>query len=221
MKYYTPELIVMGQSTDEDILDRQDRLWGEASEGYSQYLAQVRSSFPKGVRRLFSRYYLHDAVIHRIGQKDKFFLIELQLDTPPRSFLTFRYRLLRPAEVNKEALPPAGRSKGAAVLWRYAEIEQQFRDDLLQSPCASTWVKDEWLTQAEEFDGKAGSKWPFWAHRILLSNGWELTVCFYDVDVEEYENLLVPATANGRLAVGEPASPSACGSDQTPNRRDH
>jgi hypothetical protein len=209
MNYYTPELIVMGQSTDEDVLDQQVRLWGEAGERYSQYLAEVRQSFPRGVRRLFSRYYLHDAIIYRIGQKDRSFLIDLQLDTPPHSFLTFRYRLLRPAEINKESLPPAGRSKGPAVQWLYAEIERLSREDVLRSPFASTWVKDEWLTQAENFDGETGSKWPFWVHRILLGNGWELTLCLHDLDVEEYENLLVPATANGRLAAGEPASPSA------------
>src|SRR5207244_1666188 len=116
--------------------------------------------------------YLHDAIIHRISPKDRAFLIELQLDTPPRSILTFRYRLLRPVEVNKESLPPAGRSKGGAVQWLYAEIERLSREDVLRSPSASSWVRDEWLTQAENFDGEAGSKWPFWVHRILLGNGW-------------------------------------------------
>ena len=71
------------------------------------------------------------------------------------------------------------------------------------------WVKDEWLTQAENFDGQAASKWPFWVHHILLGNGWELTLCFHDVEVEEYEDLLVPGTAKGRLVAGEPTSPSA------------
>src|SRR5260370_35153700 len=101
MKYYTPELIVMGRSTDDDVLDQQDRLWEEAGERYSQYLDQVRDRFPKGVRRLFNRYYLHDATIHQIGQKDRFFFIELRLATPPRSLLSFLYRLLLPAETNQ------------------------------------------------------------------------------------------------------------------------
>jgi hypothetical protein len=190
MNYYTPELIEMGRSADDDVLDEQDRLWGEAGERYRNYLEQVRASFPKGVRRLFSRYYLHDSSIQRIGQNDRFFSIELQLDTPPRSFLTFRYRLLRPAQVNKEALPPACRSKGAAVHWLYAEIEQLSREEVLGSATAATWVRDEWLAQADGFDRGTEATWPFWVHRILLSNGWELTLWFHDVEVHEYEPLL-------------------------------
>jgi hypothetical protein len=208
MKYYTPELIEMGLSQDDDVLNEQDRLWGEAAERYSQSLAQVRGSFPKGVRRLFGRYYLHDSNVHRIGRKDRFFLIELQLDTPPRSFLTFRYRLLRPAEVNKESLPPACRSKGSAVDWLYSEVERLSVEEVLCSPSAATWVNDEWLTRAEQFDAEAGSTWPFWVHRILLSNGWELTLCFHDLSIDEYENLLVPTTANGTMATCESTSPS-------------
>jgi hypothetical protein len=209
MKYFTPALIVMGQSTDEDVLDEQDRLWFEAGERYSRYLAQVRKGFPKGLRRLFSRYYLHDAVIHRIGQNDKFFRIDLQLDTPPRSLLTFRYRLLRPAEVCKEALPPEVRARGAEVDWLYDEVERLSVEEVLASPVAAAWVKDEWLAQAESFDEKPGSVWPFWVHRILLRNGWELTLSFHDVAIEEYENLLGPAMANGRLAASPSPAPSA------------
>ncbi len=208
MKYYTPELIEMGRSQDDDVLNEQDRLWGQAAERYSQYLAEVRGTFPRGLRRLFGRYYLHDASILRIGRKDRFFLIELQLDTPPRSFLTFRYRLLRPVEVNKESLPPGCRSRGPAVDWLYAEVERLSVEEVLRSPFAATWVKDEWLTQADQFNDETGSTWPFWAHRILLSNGWELALCFHDIDVQEYENFLVPATANGTMATREPTSPS-------------
>jgi len=208
MKYYTSKLIEMGRSENDDILDKQDRLWGEAGALYAQYIKQVQRGFPRGVRRLFARYYLHDAVIHRIAEKDRSFLIELQLDTPPRSLLVFRYRLLRPAEVNKEALPPACRSKGPEVDWLYAEVEQLSSDQILASPQASTWVKDEWLTQAQSGNGKADAPWPFWAHRILLSNGWELTLCFHDIDIHEYENILVPSAANGRLSASEASSPS-------------
>jgi hypothetical protein len=143
MKYYTPELIEMGRSSNDDILDEQDRLWSEAAARYSSYLAEVKGSFPEGLRRLFSRYYLHDATIHRIAQKDRYFLIELQLDTPPRSFLLFRYRLLRPVEVNKEALPHSCRSKGSEVDWLYAEVERLTSEEVLRSPFAATWVKDD------------------------------------------------------------------------------
>src|SRR4051812_11641483 len=110
MKYFTPKLLALGRSGDPERLDEQERGWEEAGENYLQFLSQVRESFPKGVRRLLSRYYLHDSAVLRIGQNDRSFLIDLQLDTPPHSFLTFRYRLLQPATINKEALPALGRS---------------------------------------------------------------------------------------------------------------
>src|SRR4051794_12681252 len=105
MRYFTPELFALGRSGDPRALDEQEASWEDAGERYSQYVKQVRDSFSKGLQRLFRRYYLHDSAIYRIGQNDRFFAIELQLDTPPHSFLTVRYRLVRPAQVNKESLP--------------------------------------------------------------------------------------------------------------------
>jgi hypothetical protein len=209
MKFFTPELIAMTRSEDDATLDEAEDRWEEAGARYSEYLDGVRDRFPRGLRRLFSRYYLHDAAVHRVSQKDRFFLIELQLDTPPRSFLTFRYRLLRPVQIDKESLPPSCRAKGAAVDWLYAEVEQATAEEVLRSPQTSTWVKDEWLAAARASERDASLEWPFWVHRILLSNGWELTVHFHDVEVEEYEDLLVPMTANGRIVQSEIRSPTA------------
>jgi hypothetical protein len=208
MNYFTPELIEMGRSDDDDILDEQDRLWGEASARYAQYLQEVKEGFPKGLRRLFARYYLHDAIIHRIGQKDRIFLVELQLDTPPHAFLTLRYRLLRPAVVNKESLPRACRSQGPAVEWLYSEIRRLSKEEILGSTYASTWVKDEWLVQAENSATGATSGWPFWGHRVLLSNGWELDLVFHDIAIEEYEDVLLSVTADGKAGTGEAGAPA-------------
>jgi hypothetical protein len=204
MKYFTPELVSHMRSGDPDTHDE----WEEAGARYSQYLAQVRESFPPGVRRLFSRFYLHDAAIHRIAQKERVFLIELQLDTPPRSFLTLRYRLLRPVEIDRASLPVACRSKGPGVAWLYGEIEQFTPEDVLSSPCTSTWVQDTWLDQARASGREPGARWPFWEHRILLSNGWELKLCFHDVEIEEYEDVLMPVVGNGRMAASDSTSTS-------------
>jgi hypothetical protein len=199
MKYFTPELLSLGWSGDRRGLDEQETRWEEAGERYAQYLAQVRDGFPKGLRRLFSRYYLHDSAVYRIGQNDRAFLIELQLDTPPHSLLTVRYRLLRPAEVNKESLLPAGRSQGTAVRWLYAEVERLTTEQVLDSATAATWVKEEWLAQADRSNGEIETTWPFWVHRVLLSNGWELTVPFHDLEVREYEPLLQGTAVNERV----------------------
>jgi hypothetical protein len=168
----------------------------------------VRDCFPPGVRRLFGRYYLHDAAIHRIARKERVFLIELRLDTPPRSFLTLRYRLLRPSEINKESLPTACRRKGDGVEWLYAEIERLTPEEVLSSPRASTWVQDTWLDQARTFDEASGGKWPFWEQHVLLSNGWELKLAFHDLEIEEYEDVLMPVADNGRMVEWNSASAS-------------
>jgi hypothetical protein len=211
MNYYTPELIEMGRSSNDQVLDEQDRLWAEAAARYSRYIAEVKDSFPEGLRRLFSRYYLHDATIHRIAQKERYFLIELQLDTPPRSFLLLRYRLLRPVETNKEALPLSCRAKGPEVDWIYAEVERLSSEEVLRSPFAASWVKDDWLAQAEHAEGTAGSEWPFWVHHILLSNGWEFAVYFHDIKIDVYETLL-SAAVNGHTLAPEAARQPTSGS---------
>jgi hypothetical protein len=91
----------------------------------------------------------------------------------------------------------------------HAQIERLPSEEVLGSPFASTWVKDDWLVQAESRNGEAHSTWPFWTHRILLSNGWELTLYFHDVAIDEYENLLTPPTTCGTLTASESASTSA------------
>jgi hypothetical protein len=42
-------------------------------------------------------------------------------------------------------------------------------------------------------------------HRILLSNGWEVTLFFHDLKIDEYESLLSPTAANGRTLATEAA----------------
>ena len=74
----------------------QDRPWVRAAgEAYARYIEQVRGSFPRGLQRIFNRYYLHDALVHRVAQSGTSFLIQLRLGTPPHPLLTFHYRLLR------------------------------------------------------------------------------------------------------------------------------
>src|SRR4051812_47260626 len=112
VRYFTPELIARGQTEDDELLDRHEEEWEKVGERYARYLEEVQTDFPTGLRRLLTRYYLHDARVHTLAQRDHFFLITLRLDTPPHSLLTFRYRLLCPAEINREALPDALRSPG-------------------------------------------------------------------------------------------------------------
>jgi hypothetical protein len=95
----------------------------EAGERYVASLDRVRPLFPPGLRQLDDSYYLHDAVVFAMGQRDTSFVIVLQLDTPPNSLLTFTYDLVA-APVITTALPPEFCSPSYHVEWQYDEIEQ-------------------------------------------------------------------------------------------------
>ena len=160
MRYFTPELIVMGQAHEDQVLDEQNRLWEDAGDRYVAYLDTVRSHFPAGLRQLDESYYLHDAVVHGMGRRGQSFVIVLQLDTPPQSLLTFTYDLVEDPTVIKEALPAEVCGSGPIVDWQYDEIEM------------------------------APGEPPTWRQSILLSNGWELRLHFRDVQVQEAQAVL-------------------------------
>jgi hypothetical protein len=160
MKYFTPELIVMGQSLDDQIAQEQERLWEEAGERYVAYLDTIRPHFPPGLRQIDESYYLHDAIIRGMGRRGQFFVVILQLDTPPQAILTFTYDLVEDPVIVKDALPPEYSGTGPIVDWEYNEIEM-----VPGNP-------------------------PTWRESLLLSNGWELKLHFRDVQVQEVQAVL-------------------------------
>jgi hypothetical protein len=160
MKYFTRELIEMGQSRDDAVLDRQDALWEEVCERFEAYLDSVRGEMPPGLRQRWDNYYLRDARIRGVGQRGRSFLILLQLDTPPESLVSFTYDLVEDPVIDKAALSPESCSTGDRVDWLYDEIEP------------------------------VGGAPPTWVQSILLSNGWELRLHFRDVRVEETPALI-------------------------------
>ncbi len=160
MNYFTPELIVMGQSQDDRVLHEQERLWEEAGERYARYLDTIRPCLPPGLRQLDESYYLHDAVIQGMGRRGQFFVINLQLDTPPQPILTLTYDLLEDPVIVKDALPPEYSGSGPVVDWEYNEIEM--------------------------VPGNS----PTWRESLLLSNGWEMKLHFRDVQVQEAQAVL-------------------------------
>jgi hypothetical protein len=166
MKYFTQELIVRGQTRDDNVLNEVEALWDHNCERYVAYLASIKDRLPPGLRHRVDSYYLHDAVIRGMGRQGKAFVIIVQLDTPPQSIITFTYDLVAEPVIRQDTLPPEIRGIGPIVDWQYDEIEMV-----------------------------AGEP-PTWRQSILLSNGWELTLHFQDVHVQEVQALL-PAPVGG------------------------
>ena len=160
MKYFTPDLIVRGQSEDSRVLKEVESLWDENCERYNAYLAAIRDELCPGLRNIEDNYYLHDATVRGMGYREGMFVIVLQLDTPPRSLLTFSYELVEPPRIDPQAIPEANRSRGDVIEWQYDEIE------------------------------KVLGASPTWRQSILLSNGWEVVVHFRDVHIEAMQSLL-------------------------------
>jgi hypothetical protein len=122
MKYFTPDLIVRGQSREDTVLNEVEALWDDNCECYAAYVRSIADHLPPGLRHRIDNYYLHDAVVRGMGQRGNSFVIMVQLDTPPQSIVTFTYDLLSEPEIRKETLPPELCS-GPSVYWLYDEIE--------------------------------------------------------------------------------------------------
>jgi hypothetical protein len=177
MKYFTQELIARGQSRDDGVLNEVEAQWDANCARYVAYLDSVRDRLPPGLRQRIDHYYLHDAVIRGMGRQGNSFVIIVQLDTPPQSIITFSYDLLDEPDIQKDTLPPDVRSAGSRVDWLYDEVEM--------------------------LPGEPST----WRQAILLSNGWQLTLHFRDIGVQEVEALL-PAPKNGAIATGAAAEPA-------------
>ena len=124
MKYFTRELWLRGQSKDDDVLDAVEAEWQQRCEQYRAYLATIDKEFPPGLKDLRARFCLHDARILNVGRHDHTFVINLQLDTPPYSFVTLTYELMGEPVILHEELPRELQGSGAVVWWQYEEVER-------------------------------------------------------------------------------------------------
>jgi hypothetical protein len=170
MKYFTPErYLALQDFSSDEAMDAAEAAWEEASEKYASYLDTIRAHFSPGLRQIEANYYLHDSIIRGMGRRGPFFVTILQLDTPPQSILTFTYDLVEDPIIIKDVLPPEHCGSGALVDWQYNEIEM---------------VPGNPTT---------------WRESLLLGNGWELSLHFRDVQVQEVEAVL-PTPRNGVAA---------------------
>jgi hypothetical protein len=124
MKYFTPELLALGVTEDDEQLNEQERQWDDAGARYVAYLDSVRPHMPPGLRRLDADYYLHDAAVLGMGRQGRLFVMVLRLDTPPYSLLTLHYDLVDDPVILRDALPAGLRTPADVVEWQYDEIER-------------------------------------------------------------------------------------------------
>jgi len=176
MKYFTQDLIVRGQSRDDRVLNEVEALWDENCALYAAYLDSIKDRLPPGLRQRIDSYYLHDAVIRAMGRKASSFVIVIQLDTPPHSIVNFTYDLLSEPIILKDTLPLDLCGTASIVDWQYDEIE---------------------LVPGQS---------PTWRQSILLNNGWQLTLHFRDVQVQEVQ-ALIPTPLDGAAVVDAFALP--------------
>jgi hypothetical protein len=178
MKYFAPDLIVAYGSDDPAVWQAAEARWEDACDRYNAHLHALKDQLPPGLLRVEDGYYLHDARVWTIGRRGQSLVVVLQPDAPPRPLLTFTYDLVEVPLIQEGVLPVEYRTAGEGVEWQYAEIE------------------------------RVPGEPPTWRQSILLSNGWEVTVHFRTVAVEEAQALL-PAPRNGQGIAPSSALPQA------------
>ena len=81
MKYFTPELYIRGQSPDEVIQRRGERLWEEEVKRYERHLAAILPEFGPSVRA-YMDLLLHDAIVESISRQGGRLVMVLQTERP-------------------------------------------------------------------------------------------------------------------------------------------
>jgi hypothetical protein len=120
MKYFTPELYVLGQSEDPAALDEVERAWEENLERYAAHLGQIRPRLPAELVGLLDRYDLHGAEVLTLGRSGDNLVLVAQLD-PAVATLLLTWDLTAEPEIDRGALPPELRQERA--VWLYDEVD--------------------------------------------------------------------------------------------------
>src|SRR5260370_18021578 len=103
MKYFTPELYLRGQSTDNGVNREVDCLWEQAVEAYERPLQDIRGEMPDHIRR-FNALVLHDAEVRIIASQEDKFLMVLRQDIPPRDLVFLTYELVAEPAIERSVL---------------------------------------------------------------------------------------------------------------------
>ena len=120
MKYFTPELYNLGNSTDESEVDFSEVEWERAIQRYHRRLGTIASALPADVLRFRSKNIcLHDAEVLRLGRCEKSLVIVLETEAPACKPVVLTFTLLEEPVIRSE--PLTKQSPRGRVFWLYEE----------------------------------------------------------------------------------------------------
>jgi hypothetical protein len=189
MNYFTPDLFVRLQNL-QDQSANQD--WENAVEKYDAYLRRIRSRLPRALRQIVEELFLHDAEILCMSRRGKTLSITLQLEPPAESLLVLNYSLVADPKINYSALPAEDCADYAA--WLYDEIK-------VERPIAAT-ARQEGNKNGRTTEERSV---PVYSHKILLSNGWEVSVRFRALRLSR-PTALIPCAGSDEVSLRVPRS---------------
>jgi hypothetical protein len=172
MKYFTPELYMQFNSSNEDEAERADEAWDRAEAAYKERLAQIRDHIPTHVVRL-SELCLHDALVVSRGEQVQSAGAWRYFDGPyqfPLPILWTAVAIISVA-LNEEivsliyCLSDHIAASDAPEGWRFSKHNEQ-------------WLYDE--------VDRINDRHDLFVHRILFSTGVTLEIPFVSVIVHRF-----------------------------------
>ena len=120
MKYFTPELYLRGNSTDEKIVEGIEEDWERAIQRYRRRLARIQRAFPKEWQVFREQHVcLHDAQVLSITRQADILVFVMQQEAPSHAIVILSFTLNGDVEIDPLALP--GRQDRQSVTWMYEE----------------------------------------------------------------------------------------------------
>ena len=156
MTFFAPELFLRFNSADDDVADRADEDWEEASAAYERRLGELRDQMPPHVRKL-ADLNLHDAEL-------------ISLDQPVEPF--FSTVESAPAWTAFGILPL---KQGDEIVSLIYALWDSVREYEAKEDWPFSKFRPHWLY--EEVEVAPNKPWHFF-HRILLSDGRVIEIPF-------------------------------------------
>ena len=193
MRYFTPERFVKLQQHDDPTFPSALEAWERTVQEYEAHLQEINPLLADGASRFVALGSLHDAGVVGMWHTQTRLTIALQEEGRTEQLLLLTYSLVEPPYLDPAALPEHYRSSLAA--WLYDEIDVE-RDTVFDVSAR---------LQLKALPANAGEppRAAVYTHAILLSNGWELRLRFYQLAITRPTALLpsVPRFAEAAQAL--------------------